>query len=604
MRKPLSYFQRMSLRYQVALGVAVGFLILFGMLGYLANTTIQRSTEAAKLERLKLAETTAASIDAVVARALYQLQVATDVVERGGLSEEAYLTALGAELEHVYHIIGSFNDLVLVNATRDVFWSYPRLSQTGEEAIGRLPSIWQALLTGLPVIIQTSEVVGEYPHPPVAVVALPLPSPATNHLLVGTLHLSHMGVQLVHLPKGSPTFVAQIINDEGAILASSAGSVHAVVIDPHVELLEPLVRSHQSGVRLHEESGGGHLVAYAPLTILNGGVVVEEQRDLALAVPRQLQRTMFTFGFLALLVVSLGAWWHARYVTQPLVTLQRATQRIAAGSLEHSVTLERGDEVGMLAKDFEAMRLQLKAASEQRGRFEAELENRVRERTQEVHLLLGKIITAQEEERKRLARELHDETAQALAALLVSIQALQSSLPPEQARVKELLQRALAQGERALTDVRRMILDLRPSALDDLGFVPALHSYALERLTPAGIKVTFETAGAEQRFPGPVETALFRILQEAVNNIARHSRAQRVNLRLEFKDSHFTALVEDDGVGFDPLKLAGGSAEGGLGLQGMKERAELVGARLEIVSQPGSGTRIKVELAQKEEGLG
>ncbi|MBI5628158.1 MAG: sensor histidine kinase, partial [Candidatus Rokubacteria bacterium] len=216
---------------------------------------------------------------------------------------------------------------------------------------------------------------------------------------------------------------------------------------------------------------------------------------------------------------------------------------------------------------------------------------------------LGRIISAQEDERKRLARELHDETAQALATLLLGIRSLQGALPPEQTRQRDMLGRFLEQGEQALRDVRRTILDLRPSNLDDMGLVAALRSFAEDRLGSAGIQVKFATRGEERRLPGAVETALFRIMQEAVTNIAKHSRAATARILLEFGAHAFVGQVEDDGVGFDPATQQGPGGTG-LGLQGMKERADLVGARLEVSSTPGRGSRVRVEMPLPEEDLG
>lgn len=603
MLNPLAWLQRLSLRYQVALGIMLIFLLLLGVFSYLANQAIQRSVEVAKEERLKLAETTAASIDALVTHATYQLNMAAGLLRVELLKEEVSGEDLRRGLESrlwlLFHALGTYSELVLSDYEGKVLWYHPQAWDS--ENISNLPVFREATQLGQMILREAALPLGTE-HPPVAVVAVPILFPDVSYIVVGTLHLSHMGMELISLPRGSPTFVTQVIDSQGVVLASSLGLrrsfIHGLEIDQHMPLLETLIKSRQPGVKIHRTGGGGHLVAFAPLSTLGGGVIVEEQVDRALAVPQELQRTLFVFGFLSLLMVSLAAWGHARYVIRPLTELQRATQRIAAGELDGPITLSRQDEVGKLAQSFEGMRVRLEVASQERAQFESQMENRVRERTQEVHRLLGKIITVQEDERKRLARELHDETAQALATLMVSIEALHSSLPPEETRAKELLQKALTQGKAALSDLRRMILDLRPSALDDLGFADALHSYAQVRLAAEDIRVNFDTLGTERRLPGPVETALFRILQEAVNNTARHSRAKKALLQLEFRSHHFRAVVEDDGVGFDPATLL---SEAGVGLQGMRERAELIGAHLEIDSRPGAGTRIRVELPLKEE---
>ncbi|MEK7849121.1 MAG: ATP-binding protein, partial [Chloroflexota bacterium] len=163
-------------------------------------------------------------------------------------------------------------------------------------------------------------------------------------------------------------------------------------------------------------------------------------------------------------------------------------------------------------------------------------------------------------------------------------------------------QQFLAQGEQALRDIRRIILDLRPSNLDDMGLVAALRSFAEDRLRAASIQVQFATRGEERRLPGAVETALFRIMQEAVTNVVKHSRAANAHILVEFGPRMFVGLVEDDGVGFEPDTKQGPDGTG-LGLQGMKERADLVGARLEVASTPGHGSRVRVEMPLREASL-
>jgi signal transduction histidine kinase len=368
-------------------------------------------------------------------------------------------------------------------------------------------------------------------------------------------------------------------------------------------MLRDFIEQHQAGVAVHEEPGGGHLVYYAPLSALEGGVVMEERQDVALGIVRDLGNTYIFLGVAALLLASVGAMLLVRNITRPLEVLGGAARRIAAGELDQPIATSRGDEIGQLARSFETMRQELSARQEERERWGRELEGRVQERTKEVHQLLGRIISAQEEERKRLARELHDSTAQALATLLLALPSLKGALPPEQVRQREMLDRFLAQGEEALRDIRRTILDLRPSNLDDMGLVAALRSFAEERLGTAGTQVRFDTRGEERRLPGPVETALFRIMQEAVTNIAKHARATNAHILVEFGPQLFVGQVEDSGVGFDPDTKQGPDGMG-LGLQGMKERADLVGARLEVTSTPGRGSRVRVEMPLTEEGLG
>ena len=146
-------------------------------------------------------------------------------------------------------------------------------------------------------------------------------------------------------------------------------------------------------------------------------------------------------------------------------------------------------------------------------------------------------------------------------------------------------------------EIRQAILDLRPSALDDLGLASAVRWHAEENLRPLGVKVRLEISGDEGPTTATAATAIFRIVQEAVSNIAKHSQAKNVKITLEFSKSEVRVLVDDDGRGFDPDGLKQPQDSGrGLGLLGMRERAELFGGTVEIESSPGQGTRIRVRV--------
>jgi len=201
-----------------------------------------------------------------------------------------------------------------------------------------------------------------------------------------------------------------------------------------------------------------------------------------------------------------------------------------------------------------------------------------------------RVVDAQESERKRLARELHDETGQALTSILLGLKPLEASMADDQSRaaLAQLREHVVA----ALQDVRRLAVELRPAVLDDFGLVPAL-----ERLTDAfaeqtNIRVDFHSALRDTRLPNEVETALYRVVQESLTNIVKHASAQRVSVSIARRPSGAAAVIEDDGKGFDQRTLR----EDGLGLLGMRERLGLIDGRLEIESRPGAGTTVVAEV--------
>ncbi|MEE8174017.1 MAG: GAF domain-containing protein, partial [Dehalococcoidia bacterium] len=211
--------------------------------------------------------------------------------------------------------------------------------------------------------------------------------------------------------------------------------------------------------------------------------------------------------------------------------------------------------------------------------------------------LLRRVISTQEEERKRIARGLHDETSQTLTSLAANLEAVIAALPVDADEAKAKLRAVQSLALKTLDEIHRVIYELRPALLDDLGLVAAVQWQCENCLEAVGIKVNFETAGVERRLPAQIETALFRIIQEATTNILRHAEAESASISLEFKESSVAVHIEDDGKGFDPHEaMSVRDRERGLGLLGMKERAELLGGFLSIQSQPGRGTRIDVEI--------
>ena len=200
---------------------------------------------------------------------------------------------------------------------------------------------------------------------------------------------------------------------------------------------------------------------------------------------------------------------------------------------------------------------------------------------------LRRVVSAQEGERRRLARELHDETGQALTSILLGLKPLEDSLAASAAvaNVRELV-------VATLQDVRRLAVELRPDALDDFGLVSALERLTETFAEQTGLAVDFESALGSERLPGDTETALYRIVQESLTNVVKHARARRVSISLTRKGGFVTAVIEDDGIGFD----AANTRDDAFGLSGMRERVALLDGGFEVESSPGAGTTVAVEV--------
>jgi two-component system sensor histidine kinase UhpB len=224
-----------------------------------------------------------------------------------------------------------------------------------------------------------------------------------------------------------------------------------------------------------------------------------------------------------------------------------------------------------------------------------------RKETEETLRSLPKLIReAQEAERRRVARELHDSVIQILSAVKFRLQAVEEQLADEHPAAWRNTLKTKANLEKAIQEVRRISRNLRPSELDDLGLAPALRSLCAEFGERTGVSVDLSISRLPQTVPDDIELNLYRIIQEALGNIERHSRATRVSLRLAREASQLRAAIRDNGRGFDPLAPRGRKAKPpGMGLVDMRERAALLGGRCRLQSAPGEGTEILVEMPLK-----
>ncbi|MGH7895102.1 MAG: sensor histidine kinase, partial [Candidatus Binatia bacterium] len=206
-------------------------------------------------------------------------------------------------------------------------------------------------------------------------------------------------------------------------------------------------------------------------------------------------------------------------------------------------------------------------------------------------VLSTRLLEAQESDRRAIARELHDEIGQALTAVSYDLQAVQRGTEP--AARGRLIDEALTVTQQVLRQVRDMSLDLRPTLLDDLGLTAAVRWYLERQARRLGCRARLTSDLSDTRLAPPVETACFRIAQEALTNVARHAGASDVRVELRRIDGELHPVVRDDGGGFDVDAARTRAVQGrSVGLLGMEERAILVGGRLEIDSRPGTGTAV------------
>jgi signal transduction histidine kinase len=247
------------------------------------------------------------------------------------------------------------------------------------------------------------------------------------------------------------------------------------------------------------------------------------------------------------------------------------------------------------AFDEEELRL-LKGLADQAAQAiaNARLFEQVRVGRERLQALSQRLVEAQETERRRIARELHDEIGQALTVIKINLQAAQRA--PDFPLCVSHVEGCVPMVEGTLQQIRDLSLDLRPSLLDDLGLVPALRWFVDRQAQQMGFTATF-SADSMERMPPEVEIASFRIAQEALTNVARHAQARHVDVQIVHVDGELELIVQDDGQGFDVMSALSCAAQGeSLGLLSMQERASLVGGKIVFDSEPGRGTTVRARI--------
>ncbi|MEW5981004.1 MAG: HAMP domain-containing protein [Acidobacteriota bacterium] len=347
------------------------------------------------------------------------------------------------------------------------------------------------------------------------------------------------------------------------------------------------------------------VMAFTPTRQPRWGVYLQEPEGASLAHVHALRRTLLWLGPL-IFVLGIGyAYGAGQSVLRPIRVLTKAAQRIETGDVDEPIPPLGTDELGRLGQSLERMRAALARSFAEIEEANTTLEHRVLDRTRELQRLYGQlaereearsrllrqVITAQEDERKRLARELHDETSQTISALAMRLETALKQLPAGVDGTPINDARVLA--VRTLDELHRLIYDLRPAVLDDLGLWPAIQWYAERMLKSRGVAVRCEFADVDRRLPSLVETALFRAVQEAISNIAKHAEADQALIQGTIRNATLTIEIEDDGKGFDPTTIRRPSDLGhGWGLLGITERVEALGGTVTIDSAPDQGARL------------
>ena len=361
-----------------------------------------------------------------------------------------------------------------------------------------------------------------------------------------------------------------------ALLSGHCTGLAQVIADEHKERTQKL---------------NAFIVAYRDLgAILNDRIELHTEKNLAQAKEDVLSteaaaNTRIAIAVLACVVVGLlGGALATKSITTPIRELASVMHRVAQGGKLRRVEISSSDELRSLGEAFNLMT--------------AQLEHAERQRSAGLRAYAISVQRAQEEERERISRELHDDICQRLSGMKFRVEVLAGNAEPANKRMVRGLRDINQELDRAITEVQRISSNLRPSVLDDFGLVTALRMLCKEFQKLHAVRTSCREAHAP---PGPVdsniEIALYRIAQEALSNTAKHSNAGNATVHLERQESSIQLTVSDDGTGFEETDAARARGEGhGMGLMSMRERSELLGGTFRIESASGKGTTVTVTL--------
>jgi signal transduction histidine kinase len=380
---------------------------------------------------------------------------------------------------------------------------------------------------------------------------------------------------LAHLMQAANVSVWIEDGDSRVLYQATTGAV-----DKNAPPLEPAAQDGHvmEGVQILPAQQGNLVLSYAPVSGTDWQIVYAETWG---NITSSLINTTFYTPLILiplLVIAALALWFGARQIVIPLQKLQRQSLRLGKGDFA-----EIENPVGGI-EEIQNLQQQLVLVSRELQLAQGNL-----------HQYIGSLTAGVENERQNLARELHDDTLQSLITLqqrvqMAEMQRQQTELgePLDLAELKNVIQHSIQ-------NMRRLLRGLRPAYLDDFGLISALKILVEETDSAQPVQIRLSVQGEERRLPAHVELALYRITQEALSNVLRHAQAQQAEVSFVFDKARVTSEIKDDGLGFAaPQQLDSFASGGHFGLLGMSERADLVGAKLEIISSSGQGTTVRV----------
>jgi signal transduction histidine kinase len=593
---------------KITVAIIINVIVISATLGIISYLTVHSSINRSLQNRLMLAEIIADYIESSLQNnlnRLYDISLSGDV----DLTDNNWEPENKA-LETAYKYSLFTDGVFLLDKHGNELLTYPPHDEYFRN-LSYINIVNQVLLEGRPAIsnVFTLEPIKEH----VIFMMVPLRDRENNVVGVagGVLNPSYPFInQILRSVKiGKDSYIEVVDRNEVVIASHNPSNVlkhhdHEGELSNMIKECRPGIRQCQHGFS-HADTGGKNydMLAVVPLKIAPWGVVVGEAENELFAPAKKLEKNFLVLVIIFIFTSIVFAVGMSKSIVRPLKSLISATNRIAAGDLSKPVGNLGSDEVLKLSSSFDDMRKRLAESLESIQSYNAELEHRVAVRTEQIRKsqkqvehLLKKVISSEEEERKRIARGLHDEILQDLSAFLIKLDICRLDPGGVNAEKIDDMKSIIV---KTLDDIHNVIQNMRPLILDDFGLEAAIVWLLDKHLGVKGIDYYIGVDKfSKKRFAARVEITLFRIAQEAIINIARHADAKNVLIALTADERWVSVCIEDDGRGFDAHEILKHPVESrrGLGILGMMERAALSDGKLLVHSVPGDGTRISVRV--------
>lgn len=420
----------------------------------------------------------------------------------------------------------------------------------------------------------------------IIVIAVPIEKPNGQFVgvIAGRFYLSfqRLGQEIQKLRVGEEG-TAYLVDRQGRLIYHPDSRLIGTDFSSR-EAVKQLQQGSRTGAITSRENGQPNTVeGYAVVQVPGWGLVIGEPWAQVVQPAQSALQPIVVVLVVGLITVAAFVSLGVQAVTDPIQNLVIQTRQVTAGDYDAQVMLSRIKEIRELGMAFN------------------EMVGQIRKYRAGVRQYVADITQSQEEERKRIARELHDDTVQSLIAIGQRIELIKGMLDdPIEARTRLNELRTMVTG--AIASVRQFSRDLRPLALEDLGLVAAMQYLVNQLAQSEGIDVDFTVEGTPDGLPADMEVAIYRILQEALNNVKKHAHATEVTVLAQFTNNQIVLTVEDNGRGFTvPASITDFATSGSFGVMGLQERAQLFGGNIEVESQPDEGTLVRLVMPRKSD---